>query len=111
MPTIKQYADALTDSKGMVATAARALGVSRRSVYDAIQKHPKVAEAREEARDYAVDVGENELFKAVKNGEGWAVSLLLKTLGKSRGYVEKQEIDATVRGDIVINLLDLPEPK
>lgn len=109
MPTVKQYTDALTESKGMVATAARALGVTRRAVYDAIEKYPKVAEAREEAKEYAVDVGQNQLYIAAQRGDAWAVCFLLKTLGKSRGFVEKQEHDVTARVETIVDLMRLAQ--
>jgi hypothetical protein len=38
-----------------------------------------------------IDAGESALYRATLNGEAWAVQFLLKTLGKSRGYVERVE--------------------
>jgi len=38
-----------------------------------------------------LDATEEKLVAAIDNGEPWAIALVLKTLGKERGYVERQE--------------------
>jgi len=38
-----------------------------------------------------LDNAESVLYKAVLNGEAWAVCFFLKCQGKSRGYIERQE--------------------
>jgi hypothetical protein len=39
-----------------------------------------------------VDNAESALNRSVLSGEAWAVCFTLKTQGKSRGYIERQEI-------------------
>ena len=39
-----------------------------------------------------VDVAEGRLNQAVNNGDLTAIIFTLKTLGKSRGYIERQEL-------------------
>ena len=38
-------------------------------------------------------MAELALYKAIQDGEGWAVCFYLKTQGKQRGYIERQEIE------------------
>ena len=45
-----------------------------------------------------MDISEQKLRAAVLNGEPWAIALVLKTLGKKRGYVERTEIAGTDDG-------------
>src|SRR6185295_2403415 len=84
-------AEALTRSKGLVSIAARSLGCSPETIRQYRQRHPLVERAITDARDELVDTAELSLRKRVMEGEGWAVSLVLKTLGRDRGYVERHE--------------------
>ena len=38
-----------------------------------------------------VDTAELKLWQCIQNGEAWGITLCLKTIGKDRGYVERQE--------------------
>lgn len=82
---------ALRQTDGKVYLAARALGISFQAVYDYIKRYPELQEVVEQARGELVDVGETMLRKAVLAGEAWAVCFTLKTIGKSRGYIERAE--------------------
>lgn len=77
----------------MVYLAAERLKVAPLTVYRYAQRHPQIKQAIEDERGKLLDFGESALYSAVVRGEGWAVCFLLKTLGKHRGYVERQEID------------------
>ena len=86
---------ALTQSKGMIAAAARLLGCSRQTIYDSMRRHPEITEFVEGQRDLLLDTAELKLIEAVVNGQPWAILFYLKTQGKSRGYVEKQVVGIT----------------
>lgn len=90
--TKKEMIEALTACKGMVYVAARRLGCAANTVYNFIEKYPEVKAAMQQERGVLIDIAEIALAKAVQNGEPWAVSLTLKTIGKDRGYTERQEI-------------------
>ena len=106
--TPKKVADALRNSNGMVAAAARQLGCDRKVIYRMLEEHPKVREAREEAADYGLDVAQNKLREAVEEGQPWAIQLTLRTLGRGRGFVERQEHarQGDVQTDIHINMVE-----
>lgn len=121
--TVEQVVAALERNAGMVYMAARALGCNAQTIYNYRDKFPQVAEAIENARGEMIDTAELALKRAVLDGEGWAVCFLLKTIGKSRGYVERQELtgaegapvliwsDPINRGDeIGIGADELPQP-
>jgi len=84
--------DALMACHGLVTKAAELIGCSASTIYDRMNKSPEVAAAITKMRDIRVDEAEFQLDLALKRGEPWATSLVLKTLGKSRGYVERTEI-------------------
>lgn len=84
---------ALRASKGMVYVAARQLGCSANTIYNYAKSYTSVQEALTAERGMMIDTAEIALWKAIQNGEGWAISLALKTIGKQRGYVERLELD------------------
>jgi hypothetical protein len=53
-----------------------------------------------------VDTAELKLRQAVINGEAWAVLFALRTKGKERGYVERQEVTGKDGGGIEIKAVD-----
>lgn len=93
---------ALKESRGLVAVAARKLGISRQQIYRRMQSNDQVREAVEEARDFTTDTAEAALFKAIAAGEAWAVCFYLKTQGKDRGYVEKQQLEHTGELPVIV---------
>ena len=101
--TLKQCKEALIKADGIVSQAARNLGITRNALNQRIMKYPALKAACAEAREYLIDKGESALVTAVENNEAWAISLLLKTLGKNRGYVEKTEFG--VDGNITVNVV------
>ena len=44
----------------------------------------------------AIDFAESQLHKQIRDGNSTATIFFLKTKGKKRGYVERQEIEATM---------------
>jgi len=87
----EQMIAALKASHGCVHVAATTLQCSPSTVYRFINRDDEVKAALDESRELRLDLAELRLDQAVKNGEAWAICFLLKTLGKSRGYVERRE--------------------
>lgn len=96
--TDAQGEQALLAHYGNVSAAARALEVDHSTLWNRIKRSERLRIAREEAEEIALDIAEASLLEAVKQGEAWAVCFLLKTRGKKRGYVERQEW-ATAQGN------------
>lgn len=90
--TNAQAADAIREARGLMSVAARRLGVTRQALYLRLQKAPYLRETLSEAREFTADVAEAALFRAIENGEAWAVCFFLKCQAKSRGYIEKLEV-------------------
>lgn len=95
---------ALLKTNGLVHPAAKALGCTPQTIYSWRDKDADVKAAIEHARDSIVDEAEKSLRKAVEAGEPWAVALALKTIGKGRGYTERQEITGADGGAVEIAL-------
>ena len=89
--------------KGNLSMVARSFGMSRQTLYTYIKSKPTVQAAVDEARETMIDNVESALYSAALNGEAWAVCFFLKTQGKSRGYVERQELTGAGGGALIIN--------
>lgn len=95
---------ALMETFGNVALSARRLGVSREYLSRTITKTPALKVILNSAREERVDHAESALSRAVINGEAWAVCFTLKTLGKSRGYVERVQQEISGRDGQAIEI-------
>ena len=88
----EQIIQALKESNGLVSLAARRLGCEPQTIYNRAKRVKSMKEVIENCRSELVDLAEDKLRGQVLAGEGWAVCLVLKTLGKNRGYVERSEL-------------------
>lgn len=91
--TYEQVADALKENYGTLAITADKMGCDVATIYRYLKRYPTLNEIVDHFRERRVDKAELALERAIGNGEAWAVALTLKTIGKSRGYVERQEIE------------------
>jgi hypothetical protein len=91
----KAMLDALEKSLGVVTSAAKAVGVGRTTHYLWLQEDKEYKAAVEELSDVAIDFAESQLHKQIKEGNSTATIFFLKTKGKKRGYVERQEVDVS----------------
>jgi hypothetical protein len=107
--TDKTLSQALKASLGNISLAARNLGIDRSTIYLRIIKNAKLQQIVTDARESMVDNAESALHRAVTNGEGWAVCFTLKTQGKSRGYVERQEVQQESRVQVTVNPAELTD--
>ena len=90
--TKKALVQALEKSLGVVSTACKAAGISRDTHYRWLKEDPDYKAQVEELSEVAVDFAESHLHKLIKDGNPAATIFFLKTKGKGRGYVERQEI-------------------
>ena len=84
--------EALGRTMGRVYLAAEQLGCDVSTIYRRAEKSRVIRAAIDRARGKAIDTAEMALWRAVLQGEAWAVCFTLKCLAKDRGYVERQEI-------------------
>jgi AcrR family transcriptional regulator len=85
IPLIDEYT-------GNLSMVARKLGVSRTTLYRFLSDKPTVRLALEEAREKMIDNVESKLYSKALAGDTTAMIFFLKTQGKQRGYIERQEV-------------------
>jgi hypothetical protein len=91
IPT-ERIIECLRETNGLVSLAAKRVPCSISTINARRKRVKAVEDVVRECRDELVDYGELALRRAVVAGEPWAVALVLKTLGRGRGYVERQEM-------------------
>lgn len=90
--TVADVLPLVEPNKGNVAAIARHLGCNRSTVWNRCNESPTLMAALEDARQGMLDNAESVLYKKVLDGDMTAVIFFLKTQGRNRGYVERQEI-------------------
>ena len=103
--TTEQIISLIRDKRGIVSSVADALGCSRNTIMGYAERHATVRQALQDERERMVDTAESALYVALANKEPWAISLTLKTLGKNRGYVERQENENRESGEVTIKVV------
>lgn len=103
------YIEALRAARGLVSVAAERLGVTQSGVYKAIQRYPELREVQEEATEKMLDFAEAKLYQHIADDNLQATMFYLKTRGKHRGFVEKQEQVGEMR--VVIEHVRQPIPE
>lgn len=96
--TNEEIIQALRVSGGIQAEAARLLGCHRNTVGLYLKREPEILEECLAIKETFLDEVEGKLFTAVRNGEPWAIKLVLTTQGRSRGYTQTGTLELTGPG-------------
>lgn len=88
-----KYLKALKRSGGIKQEIAQRLGVTRKAVYDFLNKYPDMAEALQDEKDTLLDVTENLIIESIVNKKNVRdAKWWLERQGKGRGFSTRQEI-------------------
>jgi len=101
----EDYIKAITEAQGLISVAARRLGCSRTAVYEAAKNHPEVQRAIDDARERTTDLAEGKLIQKINEGDNTAIIFYLKTQGKRRGYVERQEVTGAEGSELTVRVI------
>jgi len=109
---------ALCESHGIITEACRKTGYSRETFYRWCREDEEFKKGAEEAQEIALDFVEGKLFQKIngvlitsddedkpiyeKEPSDTAIIFYLKTKGKKRGYVERQELVGDKDAPIVV---------
>lgn len=88
----KAVLEALEKSLGVVTTACKLAGVGRTQYYQWLKDDSEFRKQVDDVANITLDFAESQLHKQIKDGSVPATIFYLKTKGKNRGYVERQEI-------------------
>lgn len=115
--TLKKDAmlQALTSTLGNVTEAAEKIGINRKTHYEWLKDDPEYSAAVASLKNVALDFAESQLKKLMEGAERQALThdgevvtikdapntsaviFYLKTQGKQRGYIERQELSTEIK--------------
>lgn len=98
----KALLEALEKSLGVVTTACKTVGVDRGMFYRYYNEDAEFKKAVDDVDNIALDFAESHLHKNIRRGDTTATIFYLKTKGKKRGYIEKQEIETSGEQKIIV---------
>ena len=81
-------------SKGNISMACDAVNISRQTYYNWTKKDDEFAGKVDDILEANLDMAETKLLSAIVEGKTAELIFFLKTKGKHRGYVERQEIES-----------------
>lgn len=91
--------EALSKSLGIVTSACERVGVGRTTFYSWLHSDPEFKKKVDDLSGIAIDYAETQLLKQMAKGNAASTIFFLKTKGRSRGYIEKQDFDVTTNGN------------
>ncbi len=83
---------ALEKSLGVVTVACKNADIPRSTFYKWLKEDKVFASEVKDIENIALDFAESQLHNQISSGNTSATIFYLKTKGKNRGYVERQEI-------------------
>ena len=83
---------ALESSLGVVTTACKSVGIARQTHYRWMMEDEEYAAMVKDVSNVTLDFAESKLHESIMDGNIAAIIFYLKTKGKIRGYVERQEV-------------------
>lgn len=89
--TKKMVRDAISGSGGIMFAVAKKLGCKWETAKKYVDKF-KLQEEMNYEKEVMLDMAENKLFKNIQDGDNASIFFFLKTQGKERGYIERQDI-------------------
>lgn len=96
---------ALEQTLGVVTSACQKVGVGRKTFYEWLHDDEEFKTEVQDLEGVTLDFAESKLYQQIKEGNTTATIFYLKTKGKNRGYIERQEIQHSgeIR-EIVVNV-------
>ena len=95
--------EALTQTLGVVTSACRIVGINRTTFYKYYNEDTKFRDTVKDIQEVAIDFVESKLYEQIKDSNTTATIFYLKTKGKHRGNVERQEIQQETTGSITFD--------
>lgn len=106
-PSVERFKQVIIEQRGNVNNIAKALGIAYTTVYKWANED-NLQSTFQTARELKLDELEAVAHERAISGKSDACLIfMLKTQGKSRGYVEKQEIDHTITPPTAVNIISV----
>lgn len=90
---LKKFPEILEKNQGNISQTCKKLKISRSTYERLYQTDKEFQKSCNDIQEALLDEGESMLHKQIQEGNTAALIFYLKTKGKSRGYVERTEVD------------------
>ena len=94
--TVSDFKEAIKDCNGNKSLVRRRLKCSSQTLYVYLEKYPELKRLIEIEGDYykssLLDLARVKLYKDVLAGKPYAITLVIRTLGKDEGFAERKEL-------------------
>lgn len=97
---------ALESSLGVVSIACSKAEVSRETHYRWYREDPDYKSSVDNVKNICLDFVESKLFEQIRENNTTSTIFYLKTQGKNRGYIERQEVDLGTENHFRIEILE-----
>ena len=87
-----------------ISKACEETQIARRTYYDWLESDEEFKSSVEDAQEKLIDDAERALQDKIIDGDTTSIIFFLKTKGKQRGYVERQEVKADVDANVSIKV-------
>ncbi len=95
----QDFIKALQRAGGNVTYACKSVNVSRQTYYNWMNEFDDFKKEVDDVRESLIDMAESVLLKEIKDARNITATIFfLKTVGRERGYVERQEME--IDGDM-----------
>jgi hypothetical protein len=88
----KLFIQRLQTTYGIVSDACRHAGVSRMTYYNWCKLDPDFKQEVDNIIEERIDLAEGYLLKRMREGSDQCITFFLRTVGRKRGYAERQEL-------------------
>ena len=95
--------DCMIKNLGNVTEVCKQMNIARQTFYNYYNNDIEFKEQIDDIKNIALDFVESKLIGKIKEGDTIAILFYLKTQGKKRGYVERQETEITIQQPVVID--------
>lgn len=101
--TKNNIVNAMINTFGNVSEVCKQMNISRQTFYNYYNNDLEFKAQIDDIKNIALDFVESKLIGKIKDGDIVAILFYLKTQGKKRGYVERQETELTIQSPVVID--------
>ncbi len=105
----QQFIDAIPGTGGIISMIARKVNCDWNTAKKYVTKYATVEAAYDAECEAVLDMAESRVIEMMKEKDGTMLRYYLSTKGKSRGYVERQEVTGADGKDIGMKITDWRE--
>ncbi len=87
------FIECLKNNNGNISKACESANIGRQTYYSWLEKDQNFKQDAEDAQESLIDLAESKLVENIRENDNTSIIFFLKTKGKKRGYIEKQEVE------------------